>query len=375
MDILAEQYDWLQRLQSLQPKRPILIQHAVEEGGGWHAFPCDHREIIYLRNVLLTEVIFESDDTYVVNLERARLILQALRKHEVNPIVAWSGGKSIHVHVFLDPSLRIDDSIGADLGRLHIDPLNIVREVFWRVLIDEAGLQENDFDRAPITWSSHRKGRMVRMLGCPRPDGNRKVLILDGNLPKDPHTLPWTHPPIEISLADLAPWHDVIIEEFAQRIRRAVEFEDKPGKIRFPSWVKIDNIPCVEARLLEGDPPGKRYDTALGLGILARRHLSLTAEETMVILHRYFDACAEDGVLKHPSKRDEGWTDIEPQARKMLTAIQRATDAGRGYNYSCTKHREMLGDRLDCSLCPLLASWRPRFKRPKLGPWGGDVWQ
>lgn len=375
MDILAEQQGWLKQLQALQTRRPILIQHAVEEGGGWHAFPCDHGEIIHLRSVLITEVIFESDDAYSTNLEKARGILQALGKYGIKPVVAWSGSKSIHIHVFLDPSLKIDEPMGTDLGRLHIDPLNIVREIFWRALIKEAGLQEEDFDRAPITWSSRRKGRMVRMLGCPRPNGHRKVIIPDGNLPQDPHELPWTPPPSEVSLADLTPWVEIILEELSQRIRRALEFEDNPREVRFPARVTVDDIPCAEARLSGGDPPGKRYDAALGLAILARSHLGLTAERTMAILHRYFVTCAEDGVLKHPTKQDEHWADIEPQARKMLSAIQRAADAGRGYNYSCTKHREMLGDRLDCAPCPLLASWRPIFKRPKLEPWGGAVLQ
>src|SRR3989442_12116745 len=161
-DILTRQFAWLKLLRRTFPAQHIVIQH-MRRGKRhvWGSKPCCSNHRVYHRVILPFEVVFDIDkqpwERIVVGLAGA------LDRLGIPHILAWSGGKGPHVHVFLSSSGR----------HLGVDSWKWIRRAFARMVLVEAGLEDNDIDWRPVS----NRNYAIRDLGVFRTNGRVKTAV------------------------------------------------------------------------------------------------------------------------------------------------------------------------------------------------------
>jgi hypothetical protein len=263
-ETLRLQRIWLDKLQQLDPKRPILVQ--TREKSHWIVE--DGTAPIITRTIRRREIVFDFDSKDWNSIKReARKLTDYLSKEGIPYLLAWSGGKGLHVHIFLDASaVQYSERYQTADKEDKLDILRIVRETVFRDIVNNAKLQESEdlkLDRLKVSWSKRTKGSLIREFGCTREDGGQKTLI--DSIPKErpkPGELPLVFPQ-SIEKWDIRHYDPLINAElekaFAQSERETVEVFEYGG-------VDCD-IPCY-LNLLAGRKEGSRNPGAHDLSRL-----------------------------------------------------------------------------------------------------------
>ena len=297
-NIQSVQREWLDKLQQLN-KKDILIQH--NQYDKWHSWnECKERgcvsKEIHTRSILSNEILIEGDhkDWHTVR-DFSKPIAQYLNTQNIPRTLSYSGGKSIHISILIDPQLTIPDNLAKPLLKYGIDVWNAVRQVLTNYILENANPPHQEImDWRNINWSIKRKGSMVRILGCRRDNGNRKTLI--DSIPHEkpqPQTTP-LNLPSEIKMWDIEPLRTEIIDALKLSIRNIQKYEIKDLRLEADDFEKI---PCC-AEIMKGMPVGKRH---LGLFALTTigKSAGILEGQMYKILEDYGQKCENASQFIH----------------------------------------------------------------------------
>ncbi len=180
--IVARQRDWLMKLQGLTNK-PILIQRHTSNV--WHPWQDDIPSNPYhTRNVLPCELCLDSDVRNWATMKQGMdRVINFMESEKIPYILAYSGGKGCHSHIFIDPNIHFPDDVNSGLKSYNIDVVGEVRVFLTNWIFSNAGVRTKDIelDFKKISLDRDGKGSMIRILGSRRkiedPDNTGKFYI------------------------------------------------------------------------------------------------------------------------------------------------------------------------------------------------------
>lgn len=169
--IVASQRDLLRKLQCLTDK-PILIQRHLKNT--WHEWENDTPILPFqTRSILLNELALDLDTiNWEVQKREGEKLLAFLELDKIPFHMAFSGGKSMHYHIFIDKNtITFPDKLHSELKEHpEIDVPCLVRELLTNYIVATAGIDSDavELDYSNISWSKDSQGSMIRMEGCQR---------------------------------------------------------------------------------------------------------------------------------------------------------------------------------------------------------------
>jgi len=260
-DIKKKQLELLNSLQPLNPRRPILVQHHLRQE--WHPWKeCPHEEPFLTRSVLLNEVVFDFDcPDWAVIVEEAGKLVRYLEANRVPHLLASSGGKGLHIHIFLDLAVHITEEQRGKLERYGIDPFSLARVLVAESLIDDSGLDavRAGIDWTKIRWSALAKGSMIRDFGARRDDGRVKSLM--GSIPAERPSIAEPRFPDGIELWPVRHLAPEIERCIGAKIEKAEEHSFEPA-----SKTPLSKYPCYQG-MMAGLGVGKRQLGAFNIAL------------------------------------------------------------------------------------------------------------
>jgi len=173
--IVASQRDLLRKLQCLTDK-PILIQRHLKNT--WHEWENDIPILPFqTRSILLNELSLDMDTrNWEVQKKEGEKLVSFFKHDEIPFYMAFSGGKSMHYHLFLDKNtITFPDEIHRELkAHPEIDVPCLVREHLTNYIVLKADIDSDaaELDYSNISWSKDSQGSMIRMEGCQRKIGD-----------------------------------------------------------------------------------------------------------------------------------------------------------------------------------------------------------
>ena len=296
--ILAHQIECLEKLQVMAKTRPIKVQHF--QWDTWHDFRhCrteGHDALIYTRGILLNEVVFDFDHIRWDDVrDKARTLVTYLDGIHAPHLNAYSGGKGVHINLFLSHRLDfLDDAFLNELKDQDVDVQRVLRETIFDAIVREAGLPVARFkggqkveglDRGKVSWSKSGDGSQIRMVGTPRDDGRFKTTILEipdhkpepGPMPVFPSERP-------------QPWDYAAYRPLVEKALRDTLVKYKASSTRSVSYAGgLRELPCCK-RLLDGSKEGSRDCGALTLAMFCHK-TGLDQEEAKRVMAEYNSKC------------------------------------------------------------------------------------
>jgi hypothetical protein len=261
--IINDQQVWLNELGHLSTKykSPIMVQYSQDLKQRWMAITGNLEQLVIARTILPNEIVFDFDqkDWDMLKTE-ARKLVAYLDNEVIDYIMGATGGKGIHIHVFIDAStLKIEADLSGKVQEQEIDPLKIMRETLYYKLIKGSGVDPKraGLDRSAVSWRSFPtgKGHMIREFGSLRADGSRKSFITD--VPEERPTKDTIQfaMPCTVHQWDISEYSDLINGE----IRRCVDVAEKDDTLTLsPSPIsELDTVPCYR-KLMQGLNEGIR---------------------------------------------------------------------------------------------------------------------
>ncbi|NLT37301.1 MAG: hypothetical protein GXX95_03970 [Methanomassiliicoccus sp.] len=308
-DVSARQREWLEKLQAVQDEqsrkpRPIRIQHRKTDT--WHPWnECQHKDRIITAGTLLNEIVFDFDtEDWSAIIQEGNKLLTYLKNEVIPHQLAWSGGKGIHIHVFVDMgSVEPDPALAEhleDRAEYGLDVSAIVRRALNDHIAAEAGMdiKRAGLDPLKVDFSTARKGSMMRAYGCLRPKAEKYaggVKTLLDSIPERrprPGELPLVFPE-KIGLWNIGALSSIINDALRAEIQEASREAFTPKAIEGP----LSSIPCYSYLRANGAPLGLRNEGALTISIFNQVHGRLL-EEARDEVRAYSRACSPSGELE-----------------------------------------------------------------------------
>lgn len=307
--IIASQLNELSQLQKLDPDREILVQRP--EGNDIslefkHWYPWRSvftTQPLLTRSILRYELVLEGDtlDWMILKYEINKIV-KYLRDQNVPFLLAYSGEKSIHIHIFFNiQTLPLPENIVKGLEKYRLKVGSIVREFLADYILKKSGVDAEalKLDRGKIHWSEDSKGSMVRLFGCPRENGGYKTLIdsIPEQRPK-PGELSLRFPE-KIELWDISFLKEDLSKLLAGKIK---EFERAQRIWQIDTLRRLES-PCRRSRSKclglqkaeDGVPEGFRDNVAVGFISAYHKWLKLSIEEARVAMQDWYYRCEKSG--------------------------------------------------------------------------------
>ncbi|HEY3419122.1 MAG TPA: hypothetical protein VGK23_01045 [Methanomassiliicoccales archaeon] len=341
--VIKDQQIWLNELGHLSTKfkSPIMVQYSPDLRGRWMPIIGNQTQLIIARTILPNELVFDFDqkDWNVLKVE-ARKLISYLESEAVPYISGWSGGKGIHVHVFIDAgTLKINKVLLDKVQELEIDPLKIMRETVYDLIINDSGIDIKlaGLDPSAISWRSYPsgKGHMIREFGSLRDNGSRKTWIDD--IPEERPTkdtikfqMPWTG---SIHQWDITELSELINGEIQRFIESAEKDDSQPLSI----VSELDAIPCYY-HLMQGMKEGLRNPGAYRI---ARFNLLMDVPQ----------AKAQKDMVTYAHKCQGYDNELE---KGCLETLKSAYKGEKSNHPGCGPIKETFGEEVcDWKKCPL----------------------
>lgn len=344
--VIIAQKAWLKQLQIAQPRgsdgqqRPILCSYSPEFRGRDGIY---RRSIVYGRTILKNEIVFDfdSEDWSAIKSEGDRLV-SFLQQSRIPHLIAWSGGKGLHVHVFFKlPEIEIGQGFeGMSEEELtealfSIDPPKVVRLTLYRCLVEGAGVGPSaDLDLTRVDWSSQGQGMLIREFGAPRPDGANKTLLeaIPASRPK-PRDLPLVFPE-RVPEWDASAYDETIAAAIGRALICRLDGRSREGIVQDG---ELSKIPCYRA-LINGRREGSRSD---GSFWIARFNW----------INGYSEEAARAEVVRYSTNCIPTDSELEKRCLRSLESVYRSGQRVKE-NPGCNKIRQRFGpgvcDRSSC---------------------------
>lgn len=280
---------------------------------------------IHHRTIGSNEIVLDFDaPSFRTNSILCDKVLKYLLDEGVPYLLFWSGGKGLHVHIFLDVDINTQE--GIELVRKAVAKgFNIFRELRLRLArgwLIGAGLREEEIryiDLQKLAWNDiGGKKTLIRCCGGSnkKPDKHDSSILV-GGFKTHIHVVPMQKPrdnqwedveyPTDIPLYKVP---ESIVLGLCHDFMKA---PDVKTKIPITYKGKYLSLPAVQT-ILDGLETGSRSLGAKIISIAARLD-GLKAEETIEILKKYVQNCRQvpepfeideakkwmDWVYKHPA--------------------------------------------------------------------------
>lgn len=305
--IIASQLNELFLLQKLDPDREILVQRP--EGNDIslefkHWYPWRSvftTQPLLTRSILRCELMLEGDtqDWLILKCEMDKIV-KYLQNQNTPFLLAYSGGKSIHLHIFFNTqTLPLSDDIVRGLEKYKLEVGSIVREFLADSIFknSDADAKALKLDGSKIHWSGDSKGSMVRLFGCPRKNGGYKTLI--DSIPEqrpEPGELPLRFPE-KIELWDISFLKEDLVKLLSGKIK---EFERAQRICQIETLRRL-KLPCCRRRgkclglqkAEEGVPEGFRDNVAVGLISAYHKWHKLSIDEVRAAMQDWYYRCGQ----------------------------------------------------------------------------------
>lgn len=324
-----KQEDWIKIVEDANSNggKPILVSnHYKAPDDTWPIgiwvplsqadFPIDYRTA--LQNELVIDVDFHDWD----NVRKFGLkIITYLKEQRIPFIMADTGGKGLHIHIFY--KITLNDEVLPLLTKAYRTGFSErnIRTYLWNEILRLSGMDINyigkgkPFDDSAVNFSDETKGHLVREFGGRKPFQKdelgemkwafktvikdipeRKTRIYEYDKIEYPEKIEYWNVPIGKLKA--------IINQF---LSKTIE-EEKP-KIIEKFEGAYTTLPCVQKLINEGNEEGQRHDGA-GVIALCCALDNLPEAQTQNILKKYHRACEERGGLTQFSVKElKQWVD------------------------------------------------------------------
>ncbi len=307
--IVASQRDLLRKLQGFTDK-PILIQRHLKNT--WHQWENDIPILPFqTRSILLNELALDLDTkNWEVQKREGEKLLAFLELDKIPFHMAFSGGKSMHYHIFIDKNtITFPDKLHRELKEYHeIDVPCLVRELLTNHIVAKAGIDPDkaDLDFSNISWSRDGQGSMIRLEGCQRkigdPDNPGKFYttfktMVDEipNQKPDPKifSLPLRFPD-KIELWNISHLQNDIIELLESQIAKCKENRAAMQIARLQTLTAphIRSRKCIGFQRAEiGVSEGIRDEVATGLICAFKKWIKTDKEQCRIFMYRWSMRC------------------------------------------------------------------------------------
>lgn len=302
--IAMKQRAFIEHVSALVPGRDILVQPLSEDPERqtkteWVPLRDAPAGEVWTRGIALNEVVFDFDskDWSLVRTTAGR-VSAVLDQQGFAHQMALSGGKGVHIHVWLDfDALLVDEALLERARRVEVCPFSVARETFANAVLDAADAPKSPhrwakdakggiFDLSKVKWTAQRRGSMIREYGCRGGRGFRKTLVdaLPQDLPTEkdapPLVMP-THP------SALVRYPLPLLARFKRALREQVEAAEA-ALAATPKCLDAKDpmdVPCVRRTVEEGVGQGNRHYAHLNLVVTYYR-MGRPAQEAEAALHK-----------------------------------------------------------------------------------------
>ncbi len=307
--VVASQRNWLQKLQNLMGK-PILVQRHVSNF--WHFWYDDiPNNPFHTRTVLACELCFDPD---VKNWEAMKQgmdkIINFMDLEKIPYILAYSGGKGCHGHVFIDHNMPFPYDVNRGLKSYNIDAGREVRVFLANWIFRNAGVRTQDLelDFKKISWDKDGKGSMIRILGSQRqikyPDNTGKFYttfktMIDEIPPQKPEATTFSLPlrfPERIQLWNISHFQNDIVELLKSKIEQCKQNQAalQIGYLKRLTIPYISNRrKCIGFQRAEiGVIEGIRDEVATGLICASKKWMKVDKEQCREFMYQWARRCS-----------------------------------------------------------------------------------
>lgn len=298
--VVAIQREWLRKLQHLNNK-PILIQR--HKNNKWHDWQDDIPSLPYhTRSLLPCEICFDPDvrDWQIMKAEMDKL-KNFLDRETIPYIIAYTGGKAVHLHVFFRTNLPLPESLIQRIKNCHngIDVGKEVRLFLANWLLESANVDARVIvlDYGKIGWNSTSKGSMIRIIGSQRENGDYKTVV--DSIPEGkPYRMPLRFPET-LELWDLATLQDSIADHLERCIMQKKQIENehlKDALIHFmvrglPWGGKAKSCMGLQLAIKGGIPESHRDEVATGIAYALRFWKEESRENAIEMISQWCTTC------------------------------------------------------------------------------------
>jgi len=349
-EIIKAQHEWLKTLQSEQSKEQILIKaiegKAPEKADydlyGWRPYSNIWYKItepIYTRGILQNEILIDPDTPeWNVMKDGIEKLTQYFKENNIPFIMGFSGGKGIHISLFLE-NLPLDKELINDIDQTDIDVPKTVRRALVKALAEKAIINLDDIgiDWGKINFNIENKGSQVRTFGTTRAPGQYKTLIeeIPDHKP-EPYELPLIFPEkVELWKIKGTEFENVVLDALKVEVGRAKKANEHTFTNIDFSGIDILEFPCIEKLFTSGITNGRYY---AGVSVLLMcEKCGITINETESYLRRLF--ATFPGITPF---------DTHIRINNVLTMY------GKNYRFSCRRVKETFGEKC-CNFlnCPV----------------------
>lgn len=306
--IVSMQRDWLRKLQNLTEK-PILVQRHVSNV--WHSWFDDFpSNPFHTRAILPCELCFDPDIRNWAYMKQGMdKVINFMDSERIPYILAYSGGKGCHGHVFLDSNIPFPDYVNHGLKSYNIDVGGEVRVYLTNWIFSNAGVKTQDLelDFKKISWDRDGKGSMIRILGSRRkiedPDNTGKFYItfktmIDEIPDPKPEAKTFSLPlrfPERIQLWNISHLQNDIVELLESRIEQCKQ-NQAAMQIEHLKRLTSPHIgsrrKCIGFQRAEiGVSEGIRDAIATGLICAFKKWTKMDKEQCRIFMHQWSVRC------------------------------------------------------------------------------------
>lgn len=290
------------------------------------------KEPIYTAGTLQNEIVFDPDiSDWQLMRQEMNKVLDFLNIEKIPYQLAYSGGKSIHLHIFIG-KISFDAEIIDNKNTFDFDIFKTVRTELMNIIFKESGANRDiiGLDLPKITFSKDKKGSMVRFYGTTRADGHFKTLI---------QTIPETKEAaqkLKLIFPDkIEVWN--VPEKFSKIVNDSIKLNISKAKednhVKFENMILdgtvLKKFPCMKEILGKDGiiaKDGQRYYTGQAIMLLGRK-CGKSYPECSEILKEYYGRC---------QKYDSTFTD----AAIKLRVDNLKTEYESNDQFSCRKFKE-----------------------------------
>ncbi|CAD6493642.1 MAG: hypothetical protein DIAAKJNI_00529 [Candidatus Argoarchaeum ethanivorans] len=333
-------------------KKPILIkprEGKTPDGEDsvcyqWNHFKDAWRVVdqpVYTRSILDYEIVVDPDtENWQDMRQETGKLVSYCKKNGIPCYMAYSGGKGIHTHIFLEerkPTDRIKSS------NLDVDIAKETCKAVFNEIVKASGydVKRAKTDMRKINFNRHNKGSQIRMVGSTRSGGFFKTLVneIPEKRPTSKNTQPSLRfPKIKIPQSITFKTADTPFEKIIKKaIHGATISAEYKKEYKIENYdlsdTEIDQYPCMKQLLQEGLPQG-RYYGAFGIACLCY-DIGYNKSKTEKLVKKFLRKCQLTS---------------EEQEIRLNNVMN---DFGK-YHFSCARFKEDFGESVcDWFECPL----------------------
>ncbi|MGC8646930.1 MAG: hypothetical protein ACP5T9_05300 [Thermoplasmata archaeon] len=257
-------------------------------------FAYDHR------TVLTNEVVFDIDTQDWNEVKRLALLLTNFLSLKGIPyIMGQSGGKGVHIHVFLKLAHDFLNSINFFVSDDRLDLPREIRLAFFEWVSKNVNIDMHSsiLDRSLVSWSSNSKGHMVREFG------GRKFVQVNGQwevhyktfIQSVPDSRVWVLSENDVAYPIEIPYYritgdsifgSILLSRLKQESDRLQNTPDFNIDVELPDLDYI-KLPCIKEMLSRQIPHGNRNMVGKVLSAVCMKNSSF--EKCEALLKKWHD--------------------------------------------------------------------------------------